>query len=200
MLRAGSRDIDEPARYGGEELAVALPETDLDGAYLLAERVRLAIEALEIPRLDGRGVLRVTASFGAAALPDSADDRSALVVGGRRRALPRPSARARTAPRRQAASRQAPPAASRIFAGMGLLDEAIREHLELKREHGADPRELARLEDEALSPPVRETEDAQEATPRGSGRARPGQRRRWGGAGGGARRRGAAGRRVGSCR
>jgi diguanylate cyclase (GGDEF)-like protein len=79
VVRAGSRDIDEPARYGGEELAVALPETDLDGAYLLAERMRLAIEALEIPRLDGHGVLRVTASFGAAALPDSADDRSALV-------------------------------------------------------------------------------------------------------------------------
>jgi diguanylate cyclase (GGDEF)-like protein len=59
---------------------VALPETDLDGAYLLAERMRLAIEALEIPRLDGNGVLRVTASFGAAALPDSADDRSALVA------------------------------------------------------------------------------------------------------------------------
>lgn len=80
VVRAGSRDIDEPARYGGEELAVALPETDLDGAYLLAERMRLAIEALEIPRLDGNGVLRVTASFGAAALPDSADDRSALVA------------------------------------------------------------------------------------------------------------------------
>src|SRR5436190_19711172 len=42
---------------------------------------------------------------------------------------------------------------------MGLLDQAIREHLELKRQHGADPGELARLEREALGPPVRETQE-----------------------------------------
>src|SRR3954467_2573293 len=33
---------------------------------------------------------------------------------------------------------------------MGLLDDAIKEHLELKRRHGADPGEVARLEHEAL--------------------------------------------------
>ena len=33
VLRESSREIDEPARYGGEELAVALPQTDLEGAY-----------------------------------------------------------------------------------------------------------------------------------------------------------------------
>jgi hypothetical protein len=33
---------------------------------------------------------------------------------------------------------------------MGLLDDAIREHLELKRRRGADPDEVARQEDEAL--------------------------------------------------
>jgi hypothetical protein len=42
---------------------------------------------------------------------------------------------------------------------MGLLDEAIREHLELKRQHGADPTEIAREEREALGPPVRETHE-----------------------------------------
>src|ERR671929_1489335 len=36
---------------------------------------------------------------------------------------------------------------------MGLLDDAIREHLELKRQHGADPAEVARQEREALGPP-----------------------------------------------
>ena len=35
---------------------------------------------------------------------------------------------------------------------MGLLDEAIREHLELKRRHGADPAEVAQLEREAFGP------------------------------------------------
>ena len=72
VLRESSREIDEPARYGGEELAVALPETDLEGAYNLAERVREAIAELRVPRLGDPGEpLRVTASFGVAALPES---------------------------------------------------------------------------------------------------------------------------------
>jgi hypothetical protein len=35
---------------------------------------------------------------------------------------------------------------------MGLLDDAIREHLELKRKHGASPEDVARQEQEALGP------------------------------------------------
>src|SRR6187200_1359961 len=35
---------------------------------------------------------------------------------------------------------------------MGLLDDAIREHLDLKRKHGADPEDVARQEREALGP------------------------------------------------
>lgn len=38
---------------------------------------------------------------------------------------------------------------------MGILDEAIREHLELKRQHGADDTELKQLEDDAFGPPQR---------------------------------------------
>jgi diguanylate cyclase (GGDEF)-like protein len=80
-LRESSREIDEPARYGGEEMAVALPQTGLEGAYEFAERVRQRIERLQIPLLDGGGTLRVTASFGAASLPDSAKiDKDALVA------------------------------------------------------------------------------------------------------------------------
>ena len=41
---------------------------------------------------------------------------------------------------------------------MGILDDAIREHLDLKRKHGAPEEELQRQEDEALGPARREVE------------------------------------------
>jgi hypothetical protein len=40
------------------------------------------------------------------------------------------------------------------MASMSILDDAIREHLELKRAHGADEAELKKLEDEAFGPPA----------------------------------------------
>ncbi len=46
---------------------------------------------------------------------------------------------------------------------MGLLDDAIREHLDLKRRRGADPAEVARLEQEALGPVRREPVPAEPA-------------------------------------
>jgi hypothetical protein len=46
---------------------------------------------------------------------------------------------------------------------MGLLDDAIREHLELKRRSGADPGEIARMEQEALGPARREPIEAMPA-------------------------------------
>jgi diguanylate cyclase (GGDEF)-like protein len=67
VLAANSREVDYPARYGGEELAVILPHTDLEGAHAIAERIRMSIEVLRIPRMDEQGVLKITASLGVAA-------------------------------------------------------------------------------------------------------------------------------------
>jgi hypothetical protein len=48
---------------------------------------------------------------------------------------------------------------------MGLLDDAIREHLNLKRRHGADPAEIERAEREALGPVRRGPEVAPDVAP-----------------------------------
>src|ERR1700716_3437671 len=52
---------------------------------------------------------------------------------------------------------------------MGLLDDAIREHLDLKRRRGADPAEVERAEQEALGPVRRHPEQAEELAFDGDG-------------------------------
>jgi diguanylate cyclase (GGDEF)-like protein len=69
-LRETVREIDTAARWGGEEFAVILPSTDLEGAAQVAERVRVALSEREILSTDGVP-LHVTASFGASAASGS---------------------------------------------------------------------------------------------------------------------------------
>jgi diguanylate cyclase (GGDEF)-like protein len=69
-IRNAIRDSDFAGRYGGEEFLLLLPSTDTDGALQVAEAVRSAISAIQIPNLDHR----ITASGGMATLPGDAGD------------------------------------------------------------------------------------------------------------------------------
>ena len=80
VLREASRDLDTVVRYGGEELAVVLPQTEGSGAAQLAERMRRAIEGLHIPRVGASGTIEVTASFGVASVPENGADRNELIA------------------------------------------------------------------------------------------------------------------------
>ncbi len=62
VLNNSIRRPDIAARYGGEEFSIILPETDLKGALVLAERIRQYIEELEID-IDTQ-ILKVTISLG----------------------------------------------------------------------------------------------------------------------------------------
>jgi diguanylate cyclase (GGDEF)-like protein len=72
VVKSQMRGVDTAARYGGEEIAVILPRTELINAYNVGERIRGAIAELRITT-DGNPAqsLRVTASFGIAAYPES---------------------------------------------------------------------------------------------------------------------------------
>jgi diguanylate cyclase (GGDEF)-like protein len=63
-LRSLTRDYDVAARFGGDEFCVLLPETSLEGALRVAERIREDIE-----RSGARAGLELTVSIGVASLP-----------------------------------------------------------------------------------------------------------------------------------
>jgi diguanylate cyclase (GGDEF)-like protein/putative nucleotidyltransferase with HDIG domain len=65
LLDAQSRQSNVVARYGGDEFALLLPETNTEHAAILAERLREALEANHFLSAHG-----VTASFGIATFPD----------------------------------------------------------------------------------------------------------------------------------
>ena len=71
MLAKQARETDIVARYGGEEMALILPETDGWGAHAIAERIRKAVAAA--PHPTDQGALRVTVSAGLATWPGSGD-------------------------------------------------------------------------------------------------------------------------------
>ena len=78
VLKAGVRqDIDVAGRYGGEEFLLVLPETDLEGGVVAAERLRSAFEAL-VTEFGAGQTLQKTMSFGVTCFgPD--DDAESLI-------------------------------------------------------------------------------------------------------------------------
>ena len=64
-FRSVMREVDILGRVGGEEFAAMLPETDLEGGLLAAERMRAAVEAMQV-KLPGGDLLSFTVSIGVA--------------------------------------------------------------------------------------------------------------------------------------
>jgi diguanylate cyclase (GGDEF)-like protein len=65
-MREQVRETDYLARYGGEEFVLLLPNTGLEGALALAEKVRGAVETLATPVIGPQGRAQVTVSIGLA--------------------------------------------------------------------------------------------------------------------------------------
>ncbi len=67
ILKANVKGQDTAARYGGEEFVVLLPETPVEGARLLAEKIRVMVERGRIKRTtDNEAIANITISLGVA--------------------------------------------------------------------------------------------------------------------------------------
>jgi diguanylate cyclase (GGDEF)-like protein len=72
VVKAQMRGVDTAARYGGEEISLILPRTEMVSAYNVGERIRAAIADIRVTTdSEPPKVLSVTASFGIASYPES---------------------------------------------------------------------------------------------------------------------------------
>jgi two-component system, cell cycle response regulator len=77
ILRETARDTDVVARYGGEEFCLVMPETDMKGAHVIAERIRDRVMK-EVFQTE-QGPLKVTMSLGVATFPEHGDQKQTLI-------------------------------------------------------------------------------------------------------------------------
>lgn len=79
LLSSEARAVDRVCRYGGEEITFILPETSIETATDVAERLRAAVEA-QLFKVNAGVIVRITVSVGVASWPAQAGGAQALVA------------------------------------------------------------------------------------------------------------------------
>lgn len=82
-IRAALREYDVPARFGGDEFAILMPETALREAMTVGERIRRGVEAIELKGADGSSVA-VSLSVGVALFPQDGGSAGELLAAADR--------------------------------------------------------------------------------------------------------------------
>ena len=78
LIRAAVRETDYPARYGGDEFTIILPQTDRGSAVLLGQKLQRLIEGHTFLQEEGINA-RIGASLGVATYPTDATTKEALI-------------------------------------------------------------------------------------------------------------------------
>ena len=84
LIISQCRISDVPARFGGDEFAVLLPDTDSVTVWEVAERLRKVISAVQFPDKQQNPTERLTVSIGIATFPGDATDRETLIINADR--------------------------------------------------------------------------------------------------------------------
>ncbi|MBI4402035.1 MAG: diguanylate cyclase [Nitrospirae bacterium] len=79
VIRQTARAIDVACRYGGEEFAIILPQTDKAGAAVIADRICAEFRKLDLPVKQAEARITITGSLGVACYPEHADTPESLV-------------------------------------------------------------------------------------------------------------------------
>ncbi len=79
VIKNNARKTDVVARYGGEEFVVLLPQTDKDGAFIQAERMRTAVKSYKHSGQDR--CIKVTISLGVSTFPSPEITKADDLVG-----------------------------------------------------------------------------------------------------------------------
>jgi two-component system, cell cycle response regulator len=87
IAKIPQRGIDLVARYGGEEFAVILPNTNSEGALVVAESIRNAITILNIPHQSSTVSDRITLSLGITSLIPGSDQNPEILINSADKAL-----------------------------------------------------------------------------------------------------------------
>jgi len=82
LVKSSLRELDVVARYGGEEFLVICTNTAIDGAVLVAERLRKTVESLQVIIPDGstgNQVIHISVSIGVAEINESVESKQKLI-------------------------------------------------------------------------------------------------------------------------
>jgi diguanylate cyclase (GGDEF)-like protein len=82
VVSDGVRRIDTAARYGGDEFVVLLPETDPTGAFVLAEKIRIGVNDLDLELPDD--TVRPSMSVGVVSYPEDGSTADELMISADR--------------------------------------------------------------------------------------------------------------------
>ncbi len=79
QIKKNTRGIDIVARYGGEEFTVILPETPVEEALVVAERIRDSIDKFVFETEDGEKITHFTITIGLSSFPDKVKSLKELI-------------------------------------------------------------------------------------------------------------------------